>query len=212
MSVTSFAHNSNQGGWLMYFSNTKLAESPFRIHFELQHRNHYLTNDLDQLLTRVGLQYNLNNQIIFTGGYGFIQSEKIGDWDFPKRENRLYQEALIPQQIKAVRLQHRFRYEQRFIENTDFKTRYRYSFSLTVPLLRIEQKDQKVFANVYNEIFINGEKLSSTDTIFDRNRLYMGAGFKFNSKLSVQMGWMNQILSDYSQPKIMMSLHHNISL
>lgn len=206
----TFSQNHDLGGWYMYFANAKIGESPFRIHFELQDRNHFAFKDLDQFLTRVGLQYNYKDQITFTGGYGFIQSEMIGDLDMPKVENRIYQEALIPQHISKVRLQHRFRYEQRFIEGIDFKTRYRYSLSLTVPLVRLEEKNQKIFANIYNELFINGEKLTENAALFDRNRLYMGAGFRFNPNLALQMGYMNQIFSDFSQPKLMVSLHHNL--
>ncbi len=208
----SFSQNQNLGGWYMYFANAKIGESPFRVHFEAQDRNHFTFKDLDQLLIRTGLQYNYKDQITFTGGYGFIQSEMIGDLNIPKVENRIYQEVLITQSISKVKLQHRFRYEQRFIEGLDFKTRYRYSLSLTAPIIRFEDSNQNIFANVYNELFINGEKLTQEDTVFDRNRLYMGAGFRFNPNLAIQMGWMNQIFTDFSQPKLMLSLHHNLTI
>lgn len=207
----SNAQKTNLGGWYMYFANAKIGESPFSVHFELQDRNHFTFKDLDQFLARTGLQYNYKDQITFTGGYAFVQSEMIGDIDMPKVESRIYQEALIPQKINRFSIQHRFRYEQRFIEGIDFKTRYRYSLAVRVPLLRFEE-NRKIYASVYNELFIHGEKLSDSEALFDRNRLYLGAGFRFNPNLALQMGWMNQMFENFSQPKLMLSLHHNLSI
>jgi hypothetical protein len=206
-----FSQNTNLSSWYMYFANAKINESPFAIHFELQNRNHFILKDLDQFLGRTGLQYNYSDQAAFTVGYAFVQSEMIGDIDMPKIENRIYQEALLGQKINYFSVRHRFRYEQRFIEGVDFKTRYRYSLAINFPLYQNEV-GRNLYAAVYNELFIHGEKKTETDELFDRNRLYLGAGLKLNPKFSFQVGWMNQIFKNYSQPKLMVSLHHNLSI
>ena len=56
----------------------QIKNTDFKIHFEIQDRNHNLADDLEQLLIRTGLQYNPIENVTFTGGYGFIQSEQIG--------------------------------------------------------------------------------------------------------------------------------------
>jgi len=206
------SNNPDHGGWFMYFGNAKIENFPFKLHYEFQYRNHNITHDVDQILSRFGFQYTPIEQIILTSGYGFIQSEQIGEINSPKRENRIYQEALFPLKINSVRLQHRLRYEQRFFEESIYKTRYRYMLSLFVPIKKFDSSDRKLFANIYNEVFINGKSELPNKEIFDRNRLYLGAGFKLNPNFTMQLGWMNQMFSEFSQPKIIMSLHHNISI
>ncbi|HAH38625.1 MAG TPA: DUF2490 domain-containing protein, partial [Algoriphagus sp.] len=57
----------------MYFGNFRFQESPWAIHGEIQYRNHNIVGDLEQLLIRTGLQYNLKDgSASFTLGYGNI--------------------------------------------------------------------------------------------------------------------------------------------
>lgn len=213
MQFSASAQNKSLGGWYQYFGNIGIKETPLRIHAEIQDRNHFTFRDLDQLLLRFGLQYNYKDQVYFKLGYGHIRSEMIGDIDMPKNENRIYQEVFIPQRIQTVRFQHRFRYEQRFIEEIDFRTRFRYAFTVNVPLYYFnKEKNNKVYAAISNEVFLHGEKRNEYDAIFDRNRLYLGAGYRFNHSLTMQFGWMNQIFADFSQPKMVLSLHHNFDI
>lgn len=210
-SCATFAQTKNFGGWYMYFSTIQIKNSDFKIHFEIQDRNHNLADDLEQLLIRTGLQYNPVENVTFTGGYGFIQSEQIGEFDFPKIENRLYQEVLLAQKISKLPIRHRFRYEQRFTENVDFRTRFRYMIAIDVPL--IKQNDvTKLYAAFYNELFINGEINESSTSLFDRNRIYLGTGYKLQNNLALQLGVMNQFLENDAKPRIMLSLHHNLNI
>jgi len=203
----SFASNGN-GLWLMYFGNLTIKETSFKLHYEIQDRNHNIGTDLNQLLVRTAIQYNLKKEITFGAGYAFVQSEKEFKPDLPVRENRIYQEALMQQNVSNVTFKHRFRYEQRFIENTDFKTRFRYQLGLDIPVYNTSS-GKNFYATAYNEIFINGEK-TETNGLFDRNRLFVGAGIKLNKKLAIQAGWMNQMLESKSEQQIMLSLHHQL--
>lgn len=205
--VSSFASNGN-GLWLMYFGNVSIKETPFKIHYEIQDRNHNLGTDLNQLLIRGALQYNYKNEITLGAGYGFIQTEKEYTPDLPVRENRIYQEVLMQQSVSSLNFKHRFRYEQRFIENTNFKTRFRYQLGLDIPVYNTSC-GKNFYATAYNEIFINGEK-TETSGLFDRNRLFVGAGIKFNKKFALQAGWMNQILESKAEQQLMLSIHHQL--
>ncbi|RRJ92655.1 DUF2490 domain-containing protein [Paenimyroides tangerinum] len=205
--ASSFASNGN-GLWLMYFGNVSVKETPLKVHYEIQDRNHNIGTDLNQILVRGALQYNFKNEITFGAGYGFIQTEKEFTPDLPVRENRIYQEALMQQNVSKLNFKHRFRYEQRFIENTDFKTRFRYQLGLDIPVYNTDC-GKNFYATAYNEIFINGEK-TETSGLFDRNRLFIGAGVKLNKKLAFQAGWMNQMLENSSNQQFMISLHHQL--
>ena len=208
----SFAGN-HLGGWMMYYGNLSLNQSDFKLHYEYQHRNHELLSDLNQALFRTALQYNLKNQLQFSAGYGFIQTEKMDVPDMPFREHRLYQEASTQQNILSAVLKHRFRYEQRFMEHQDMKTRFRYSVGTDIPILKKGEVGTQLYATFYNEIFINGGNYSlHKNGLFDRNRLYFAAGFKPAKNVAIQAGWMNQMLEKVSHQQLMISIHHNLSL
>lgn len=211
---TSFSFANNPlGGWLMYFGNFQLNNSNFKIQYEYQHRNHELLYDLNQALFRTALQYNLKNQIQLSTGYGFVQTEKTNIPNLPLREHRLYQEAGLQQNVLSVVLRHRFRYEQRYINQQDMRTRFRYLIAADIPIIKKEEIGLQLYATFYNEIFINGEKYTlQNGTYFDRNRLYVAAGFKPTRNLAIQAGWMNQMQEKASVQQIMISLHHNLNL
>jgi hypothetical protein len=150
---------------------------------------------------------------MFTLGYAFISSGEFGEGDATTPENRIYQEALLPQKLgNRVYLTHRFRYEQRWVQNQDFRTRYRYNLFINVPINGIELKKNVLYAALYNEIFINGQTDIGDGRMverFDRNRTYLGLGFGLRDNLRLQAGWMNQTTSQWSKGQTQLSLHHS---
>ena len=123
------AQESNLGNWLIYIGNKKL-NSKWNIHNEVQYRNYNGIGDLEQLLLRTGLGYNLNETNNVLLGYGYILSENyIRDTDdkISVNEHRIFQQYTAKQNVGKVNLSHRYRFEQRFVES-DFKLRFRYFF------------------------------------------------------------------------------------
>jgi hypothetical protein len=204
--------NPDLGAWYMYFGNLRFTDSPWAIHGEVQYRNHNLMGDLEQLLLRTGLQYNLKSgQASFLAGYGSITSGDVGESTSTSHENRTYQEVILRQKLGKVGIQHRYRYEQRWIENTDFRTRFRYFISVSVPL---NQKDLAekgaLYVQIYDEIFINGEQLTESMQYFDRNRLYLALGYRTSKNLALQLGVMEQTTSSSSKTQLQFSAFHQI--
>src|SRR3990167_4855875 len=69
------AQDSDVGNWFLYFGNQKI-NNRFNWHNEVQYRNYNFIGDLEQLLIRTGLGYNLsenNNNVLL--GYAYIHSE-----------------------------------------------------------------------------------------------------------------------------------------
>ena len=184
------SQESNIGNWLIYFGNKDLNSS-FNWHHEIQHRNYNVLGELEQLLVRTGLGYNVNENNNILLGYGFIDSRNkaIESNEILKvNEHRIYQQFISKQVIGKIKIQHRYRFEQRFIED-DFKLRYRYFLSLNIPLLKT---NKKYYISAYNEIFID----ASQENSFDRNRIYGGLGYKLNSNIKLELGYMNQIFNN----------------
>jgi hypothetical protein len=186
------AQDSNFGNWLIYIGNKKI-NSKWNIHNEIQHRNYNAIGDLEQLLLRTGLGYTFNedkNNVLL--GYGYILSENyIGDTDdkLSINEHRIFQQFTSKQNIGSLILNHRYRFEQRFVED-DFKMRFRYFLGLNIPF----SETSKYYISAYNEVFLN-----TKSAIFDRNRVYGGIGYSLNKNLKLEAGYMNQFFETSSR-------------
>ncbi len=205
--------NDELGAWYMYFYNSTFKDSPWGIQGDLQYRNWNLGGDLEQLLIRSGVTYQpKNTQIKFTLGYGNITTGVIGSSDATSGEHRVYQEALYPVKFgNRIYTNHRFRYEQRFVEKQDLRTRYRYNLFVNVPLNKNTLEKKAIYLALYNEIFINGQRdigNNNSVEIFDRNRAYAALGYVIKNGLRVQLGIMNQTTDSQGKNQLQLSLHH----
>ncbi len=202
-SVSMKAQKSDLGNWWIVFGNLNIKDTKFNWHSEVQYRNYNIIGDLEQLLLRTGIGYNLsekNNNILL--GYGYILSENYPENSENKEdkskvsEHRIYQQFITKQQFSRFYLQHRYRFEQRWVEEV-FKMRFRYFLALNVALSKPTLQDKTWYLSAYDEIFLNTE-----ENVFDRNRLYGGIGFKLNSKIKFELGYMNQFFSQGGRDQI----------
>ena len=202
------------GGWYMYFFDARSDDSQWGFQGDIQYRNWDLIGDLEQLLLRGGLTWRpKSNDALLTLGVANITSGEFGPGDSTTNENRIYQEALLPQKIgERVYLRHRFRYEQRWVDGQDFRTRFRYGLFMNIPLNRVDLGKGAWYLSFYNEIFINGERDigdGRTVEIFDRNRFYSAVGYSLSDTLKLQTGFRYQDTNDWGKPQFQLSLHQN---
>ena len=214
ITVNAQVDQSQTGAWYMYFYNTQFKDSNFGIQGDIQYRNWDVLGDLEQLLVRSGVTYTPKDSgVMFTLGYANITTGAFGESNATTGESRIYQEALISQKLGGrFYVAHRFRYEQRFVENQDFRTRYRYNVFLNIPLNKKALVKNAIYTAFYNEIFINGQtEIGTTNPvqIFDRNRTYLGLGYVIKPGQRVQLGWMNQKTVNWGKGQLQFSFHHN---
>jgi hypothetical protein len=190
------AQESDIGNWLIYIGNKKV-NSKLNLHNEIQYRNYDAIGDLEQLLLRTGLGYTFeDNSSNLLLGYGYIVSENYKDENekYAINEHRIFQQFTSSQTISSIKIQHRYRFEQRFVDR-DFKQRFRYFVGLNIPL-KIKKNTQS-YLSVYNEIFMN-----TNSPVFDRNRLYGGFGYNINNNIRVEIGYMNQFFEKYNRDQL----------
>jgi hypothetical protein len=197
--ISGYSQDSDLGNWLVYFGSMKIKNG-WNWHNEVQYRNYNAIGDLEQLLLRTGIGYNLtenNNNVLL--GYGYILSQNYLDGSDEKvnvNEHRIFEQFITRQNTGIVAVQHRYRFEQRFIES-DFSMRLRYFLSINVLLNNKEMIDNTVYLSAYNEIFLN-----TSGNTFDRDRLYGGIGYRISQVVRLEIGYMNQFLPNANRDQI----------
>ncbi|SIR34820.1 DUF2490 domain-containing protein [Chryseobacterium sp. RU33C] len=204
-SILTFAQKNDLGAWYMYFGNNKISKK-LNWHNEIQYRNFDALGDLEQLLIRTGVGYDLtenNNNVLL--GYGFILSQPYVNGE--KKENiehRIFQQFITKQKFGRFYLQHRYRLEERFLQD-DFRMRFRYMLGLNIPITQKEMLPKTLYASVYNEIFLH-----FNSPVFDRNRVYGALGYVINKNMRIEAGYMNQIQENRNRGQIQIGFYNNI--
>ena len=200
---------SQIGAWYMYFFNTSHEKSKIGFQGDVQYRNWNIAGDLEQLLLRGGVTFKPEKaNIKFTLGYGNITTGAFGEDNSTINESRIYQEALFPTKIgDRFYLNHRLRYEQRFVEEQTLRTRYRYNLFVNVALNQKEMKEKTIYLALYDELFINGTGMPG-QSIFDRNRAYIALGYVLKKGMKIQLGIMNQTTNTVNKNQLQLSFHH----
>lgn len=193
------AQESSLGNWVLLFGNKQISKK-VNWHHELQYRNYNVAGDLEQLLIRTGIGVNVAEKTNLLLGYGFIRSENYIDNDEKVviNEHRIFQQLITKQNAGSLRMQHRYRFEQRFVEG-DFRLRLRYFLGLAYPLWKDANSPKELYLSAYNEIFLNTKR-----DAFDRNRLYGGLGYRLNDRFRFELGYMNQFLNVGNRDQINM--------
>ncbi len=197
------------GNWLMYFGTNRITDD-WSIHTEVQYRNHTIEPvNIEQLLLRTGLNYHLRKNAILTAGYGYIPSYVYeSDQKGPEtKEHRLFQQLILINKVSRLKFEHRYRYEQRWIDNgtdTDFRTRLRYRLMVFLPLNKPTIEKGTVFLGVYDEIFMNVEQV-----FFDRNRFYVALGYQFSKTTQMQLGYLRQRVNAFGKDYLQVAVVFN---
>jgi hypothetical protein len=69
----------------------------------------------------------------------------------------------------------------------------RYRAQALIPLTNKEMKDNTLFLNVNDEVFLGfGEGIGKN--ILDQNRFIAAVGWRFNANFNIQLGYLNQFV------------------
>ena len=191
------------GAWYMYFGMNRVSDR-LSIHTEAQFRFWEVASNFNQLLLRTGLNYHISDEAIATLGYAYIGTD-VSFEEFPGeedlKEHRIFQQFILKNEVWKLLFEHRYRFEQRFIDfgdSNDTRYRARYRLQLTLPITEL------LFINVYNEIFLNLQ-----GNVFDQNRLYAALGFKFSPVTSIQVGYLKNHFPTAHYDRLQLGLFFN---
>ncbi len=196
----------NNINWLQQVTTIHLNKK-WALHGEYQWRRTDGLKYWQQSLVRIGLNRKLNDAVALQAGYAWSETFAYGDFPiaamgtFP--EHRFYQQLVLRQPAGRITMTHRFRTEQRWLGQVittggrrevgswSFVHRFRYQLRAAYALSdRLEKQPYLVAAD---EIFIGAGKKVGVN-IFDQNRLFLLAGYKFSNTFSLEAGYINQTL------------------
>ncbi len=207
------AQTTNQFvGWLAAFGRIEL-KNKFSLHVESQLRSTDNIEQIQSVLLRVGLNYNLKSNQIITVGYAYISSRRTVDSvSGYGPEDRIWEQYVLNEAFSfhehSITIQNRFRLEQRFIGQSvaedgelvtsgfSFVQRIRYFARMIAPFAKSPGGFKKGgFFSLQDEVFVNIGDLSVVNgKYFDQNRAYLSIGYRFSQKNDTEIGYMNQFV------------------
>lgn len=192
-------NSSQQSAWGAWIHSQKFSNK-IGLHFDAQFRS---ADDLEyvrNILIRPGFTYYFDENHNATLGYAYILTNQRLDGvaNSSLSEHRIWQQFILNYRIGKVPLSHRFRLEQRFIEqNTGevFSQRIRYFLRSVIPLQKQESAAfaKGPFVALQNEVFLNIQNNNKLNThVFDQNRAYLAAGYRLSPAIDLEAGYLNQ--------------------
>jgi Protein of unknown function (DUF2490) len=202
----SFAQNDrvndyNNINWAQLFVTKSINKKTDWL-IEYQWRRTNGLKHWQQGLFRTAIQYKPNSNVALAVGYAQAETFAYGDYPIANNgtfpEHRLFEQVLLKQSLSRLSISHRFRIEQRFIgrvkagtdrdiEKWIFSNRFRYLLKLQYPL------SKNFYGWCGDELLISAGKNVGVN-IFDQNRIHLNLGYKINSKIAVELGYINQTL------------------
>lgn len=178
--------------WGVYIGEHPMS-SRWGIHAEIQVRRADLFRTSQQLLLRGGMHYFLSDDIQITAGYCFVNTSPYSPFIQGEAfdEHRAWQQVLLKQKSKQTGIHHRYRLEQRWIEqagNTKpfFIQRVRYLCKVAHP---IPKTNWQVVAS--NELFLGITKHIRLN-ILEQNRTFLGLHYFIHPHLKAEVGYLYQ--------------------
>jgi hypothetical protein len=149
----------------------------------------FVPRDL-QSYFQTGLTYKQNPHLNFTAGYVFQRNNPL--YQNFVNENRLWQQMIVSHAISYFSLSHRFRFEERFIQNRATKntdpmaTRLRYQLNFVAPLQGKEIDPGEFFFSAYNEFYFSTTGVRNA--FYSENWSYAGFGFQTAKFGRIELG------------------------
>ncbi|GAA4011734.1 DUF2490 domain-containing protein [Hymenobacter fastidiosus] len=192
--------------WLLYSTDAQLT-GKWGLHADAQIRRARSAATLRQNQVRVGVNYTANPQVVLTAGYSYVDlySADEAPAAIQAPEHRLYEQLILQDDQGLVRMQHRYRLEQRRLtrpgeEEPVYLNRFRYQMRLTLPLRGKAIEPGTPYIAAANELLFNfGRNLIGG--IFDQNRAAIAVGYQFTKATALEAGYLNLLSPTANQAR-----------
>ncbi len=188
LSVSAFAQTKGLGTWNV-LSGKYIFNEKWSVFAEAQVRSQQTAYDFSYYEYKGGVAYNFPKNFSVLLGMGHYRTfQPVGNFNGPVvgNEFRIWQQFGLINNIDKLKLEHRYRIEQRFTID-GFHSRFRYRLNALLPLNGRTITAKTWYANAAVEVFILDKAPH-----FEQNRLFAGFGYQFNDKVTLQSGLMHR--------------------
>ncbi len=188
-SLTATAQQNKLGTWHAVNAQYNIKKKWF-IWVELQTRSQEFMNKFFYYETKGGVGMYIGKDfsaLLATGRYATYSNDGNFEKPFANEEFRIWQQFNINNYINRVKLDHRYRIEQRWFADGRYKNRYRYRLNFFLPLNNTKITAKTFFLNASDEIFLTNKKPH-----FERNRAFAGAGYMPGKNITFTAGYLYQ--------------------
>ncbi|GAA3922172.1 DUF2490 domain-containing protein [Hymenobacter algoricola] len=192
--------------WLLYSTDARLSEK-WGVHADAQIRRSRTVAVLRHNQARVGINYHATSQVTLTAGYSYVAQFSTDDSPaaIHAPEHRLY-EQLVLQDVKGlVRMQHRYRLEQRRLvrpgeDRAVYLNRLRYQLRGVLPLRGAVLQPGTPYVAASDELLFDFGR-NATGSMFSQNRAYLALGYQFTKATALEAGYLHQLFIDGVAPQ-----------
>lgn len=170
------------GTWYILASNNKITDQ-IDIQAQTQFRFYELASEIQQFKIRLGGTYQFSETFKAGLGYAYFNNDFSYLSETPENfnEQRLVVDAHLFQNLYKFKLQHRYRFEQRYLEDREDTSWLRY-------MLKANYKySGKIAFDVYDEVFLN----LNGDSFFAQNWIGAGVSYTFTTLIKARLGYQN---------------------
>lgn len=160
---------------------------------EGQLRSQKVVYDFSNYEYRASLLYHFRNEVSVLGGMGrFVSFQPDGNFKDPiiNDEFRIWEQFIMNNHIGMVRLEHRYRIEQRFTSLLGYRNRFRYRLNAIIPFQHKVVENKSFYASIFNELMVTNE-----GPYFEQNLIFAGIGYQFNRHFSFLGGYLNRFVN-----------------
>ncbi|RYU84273.1 DUF2490 domain-containing protein [Hymenobacter persicinus] len=182
--------------WLLYSTEARVV-GKWGLHADAQIRRARSLTTLRQNQVRVGVSYYAAPQAIFTAGYSYVDLYSADDAPaaIHAPENRLYEQLLLKDLEGLVRVDHRYRLEQRRLVRPGetravHLNRFRYQLHLTLPLHGPKVEPGTPYLSLADEVLLNFGR-HVIGGVFDQNRASVALGYQLTKATALEAGYLN---------------------
>jgi hypothetical protein len=189
LSLSSFAQTEGLGTWDIIYGKYNFNKKWYAF-FEPHLYSQKVKHDFSYYEYNLGVGYNLPKNVSVSMAVGhYVTYQSDGDFKTPllNDEFRIWEQLSATNYIDRIKVEQRYRFEQRFTSSSGYRNRFRYRLNTVVPLNHNSLRAGTLYSGISDEIFITNET-----PFFEQNWLFMGMGYQLTGHTALQVGWLNR--------------------
>lgn len=189
LNTVAFSQKTHFGSWNVINTKVTLSDK-WSVFNELQLRSQSFYNDHYYYEVKGGIGYSISKNFTALLGVGkYVTFTDGGSFEKPvtANETRFWQQLTMNQYLDRIKIEHRYRVEQRWFEKSRFRNRFRYRLSTAIPLNHKKIQPKTFYIAAFDEIF-----LTNIAPYYERNRVFIGPGYQISKNFTIQPGYLYQ--------------------